>query len=117
MSFFGELHRRNVVRVAVAYTVICWVLLQVADVVLEGIGAPEWVMKTLLLLLLLGLIPAVVFAWVFELTPEGLKRESEIAEGALCSAPDAPSPRRIDHGCAGGSGRLSLLGQQATRRR
>jgi TolB-like protein/Flp pilus assembly protein TadD len=82
MSFFAELHRRNVVRVAVAYTVICWVLLQVADVVLEGIGAPEWVMKTLLLLLLLGLIPAVVFAWVFELTPEGLKRESEIAEGA-----------------------------------
>jgi hypothetical protein len=52
MSFFGELHRRNVVRVAVAYTVICWLLLQVADVVLEGIGAPEWVMQTLLLLIL-----------------------------------------------------------------
>lgn len=82
MSFFTELHRRNVVRVGIAYAVIAWVLLQVADLVLEGIGAPPWVMKSLLFLTALGLLPTLVFAWVFELTPHGLKRESEIDAGA-----------------------------------
>ncbi|WOJ97043.1 tetratricopeptide repeat protein [Congregibacter brevis] len=81
MSLFSELHRRNVVRVGIAYAVVAWLLLQVADVVMENIGAPEWVMQALLFLLLLGLLPALIFAWVFELTPEGLKRESEIEEG------------------------------------
>ncbi|EED30472.1 TPR repeat-containing protein [gamma proteobacterium NOR5-3] len=65
----------------IAYTVVAWLLLQVADVVMENIGAPDWVMQALLFLLLLGLLPALIFAWVFELTPEGIKRESEIAEG------------------------------------
>ncbi|WP_414981673.1 hypothetical protein [Congregibacter sp.] len=77
----SELHRRNVVRVGIAYTVFAWLLLQVTDVVMENIGAPDWVMQALLFLLLLGLLPALIFAWVFELTPEGIKRESEIAEG------------------------------------
>lgn len=81
MSLFSELHRRNVVRVGIAYTVVAWLLLQVADVVMENIGAPDWVMQALLFLLLLGLLPALIFAWVFELTPEGIKRESDIAEG------------------------------------
>jgi len=81
MSLFSELHRRNVVRVGIAYTVFAWLLLQVADVVMENIGAPDWVMQALLFLLLLGLLPALIFAWVFELTPEGIKRESEIGEG------------------------------------
>lgn len=81
MSLFSELHRRNVVRVGIAYTVVSWLLLQVADVVMENIGAPDWVMQALLFLLLLGLLPALIFAWVFELTPEGIKRESDIADG------------------------------------
>lgn len=81
MSLFSELHRRNVVRVGIAYTVVAWLLLQVADVVMENIGAPDWVMQALLFLLLLGLLPALIFAWVFELTPEGIKRESDIADG------------------------------------
>ncbi|MFK8041039.1 MAG: adenylyl cyclase, partial [Congregibacter sp.] len=81
MSLFSELHRRNVVRVGIAYTVVAWLLLQVADVVMENIGAPDWVMQALLFLLLLGLLPALIFAWVFELTPEGIKRESDIEEG------------------------------------
>ncbi|WOJ92840.1 hypothetical protein R0135_13745 [Congregibacter variabilis] len=81
MSLFSELHRRNVVRVGIAYTVVAWLLLQVADVVMENIGAPDWVMQALLFLLLLGLLPALIFAWVFELTPEGIKRESQIADG------------------------------------
>ncbi|MFK8042707.1 hypothetical protein [Congregibacter sp.] len=81
MSFFGELHRRNVVRMGVAYTVTAWLLLQVTDVVMQNIEAPPWVMQALLYLLLVGLIPTLLFAWVFELTPDGIKRESEITEG------------------------------------
>ncbi|HSQ69282.1 MAG TPA: tetratricopeptide repeat protein [Steroidobacteraceae bacterium] len=77
-SFLGELRRRNVFRVGVAYAVAAWLLLQVADIVLEAIEAPPWAMKALLLLLVLGWPLALVFAWVFELTPQGLKRESEI---------------------------------------
>ena len=81
MSLFSELHRRNVVRVGIAYTVTIWLLLQVADVVMENIGAPPWVMQALMFILVIGIIPALLFAWVFELTPDGLKRESEIATG------------------------------------
>jgi TolB-like protein len=78
MSLFSELHRRNVVRVGIAYTVTVWLFLQVADFVMENIGAPDWVMQALMFVLVVGLIPALLFAWVFELTPDGLKRESDI---------------------------------------
>jgi TolB-like protein/lipopolysaccharide biosynthesis regulator YciM len=77
-SFLGELRRRNVVRVGVAYAVTAWLLLQVADIVLEAIEAPPWAMKALLLVLVIGWPVALVFAWIFELTPQGLKRENEI---------------------------------------
>jgi TolB-like protein/Tfp pilus assembly protein PilF len=78
MSFFGELGRRNVIRVGFAYAIVAWLVIQVADIVLETIGAPAWVMQTLMLLLALGFIIATIFAWVYEVTPEGVKRESEI---------------------------------------
>jgi TolB-like protein/Tfp pilus assembly protein PilF len=78
MSFIAELKRRNVVRVGVAYTVISWLLAQVAEFAFENFGAPEWVLKTLVVVLLLGLPLALIFAWVFEMTPEGLKREKDI---------------------------------------
>ena len=78
MSFFGELSRRNVIRVGVAYGIVAWLILQVADIVLENIGAPAWVMQTLMLLLGLGFFIAAIFAWAYEVTPEGIKRESEI---------------------------------------
>jgi hypothetical protein len=64
-----ELQRRNVIRVGIAYLVAAWVLLQIADLVLENIGAPDWVMQTLMLVLALGFPPALLFAWAFELTP------------------------------------------------
>ena len=69
------------VRVGIAYTVTAWLLIQVADVVMENIGAPEWVMKALLFVLVVGVVPALIFAWVFELTLEGIKLESEIEAG------------------------------------
>jgi len=70
--------RRNVIRVAIGYAVLAWLVAQVADLFLEAFGAPDWAMKTLLLALVLG-FPFVVFvAWSFELTPEGLKREKDV---------------------------------------
>ena len=78
MSFFEELKRRNVIRVAVAYGVGAWFILQLSDVVLENISAPEWVMQTIMLILLIGFPLAVIFAWAFEMTPEGLKKEKDV---------------------------------------
>jgi TolB-like protein len=78
MSFIDELKRRNVLRVAIAYIVTAWLLLQVADVVLNNIEAPDWVFRAILLLVALGFPFALIFAWAFELTPEGLKREHEV---------------------------------------
>ncbi len=77
-SFFDELKRRNVVRVGAAYLIVAWVLAQIADLGLENFGAPEGVIKTILLLLALGFPLALFFAWAFELTPEGLKREKDV---------------------------------------
>jgi len=78
LSFFSELKRRNVVRVAIAYLVFSWLILQVSDVILGNIEAPRWIFRVILLVLACGLPPALLFAWAFELTPEGLKRESEV---------------------------------------
>ena len=77
-SFWGELKRRNVVRVAIAYAVVAWLLLQVADVVLNNIEAPTWVFQAILLLLAIGFPLALIFAWAFELTPEGIKKEKDV---------------------------------------
>lgn len=78
MSLFSELKRRNVVRVGVAYAVIGWVIAQIAEFAFENFGAPEWVLKTVVVLLLLGLPLALFFAWAFELTPDGVKREKDV---------------------------------------
>ena len=78
MSFFKELKRRNVFRVGVAYVVAAWVLLQAADLVLENISAPEWVIQALMLVVLLGFVAAIVIAWAYEITPEGIKREADV---------------------------------------
>jgi TolB-like protein len=78
MSFYSELKRRNVFRVSIAYLLISWVLLQGADFGLDLIDAPNWVIQVLFLLAAIGLPAVLIFAWVFEMTPEGIKRESEI---------------------------------------
>lgn len=79
MSFLKELKRRNVVRMGVLYAVASWVVLQIADVIFEPLGIPGWVFRLMLSLLALGFPFALVFAWIFELTPEGIKREKDIA--------------------------------------
>ncbi len=77
-SFYRELKRRNVVKVAVAYAIVGWILVEIASVVLPGFEAPDWVFKVVMFLVILGFPMAVVFAWAFELTPEGLKREKDV---------------------------------------
>ena len=78
MSLFNELKRRNVFRVGIAYAVASWVLLQVVDLVLENINAPDWVMQVFMLALAIGFPLAIFFAWAFEMTPEGVKREADV---------------------------------------
>ena len=77
-SLFLELKRRNVFRVGIAYLIVTWLLLQVADVMIDNIGAPDWVFQALLIVLGIGFIVVLIFSWVFELTPEGLKRDHEV---------------------------------------
>jgi len=78
MSLFNELKRRNVFRVGIAYVVVAWLTAQVVDLVLENFGAPAWFMRSLLVVLAAGLPLAMVFAWAFEMTPEGLKKEKDV---------------------------------------
>jgi adenylate cyclase len=94
MSFFAELKRRNVFRVAIAYVVVGWIVLQVSDVVLNNIDPPAWVFRVIMLLVAIGFPLILVFAWAFELTPEGLKREKpaeDIAQAEDEAAPVADS--------------------------
>ncbi len=78
MSLIAELQRRNVIKVAIAYLAAAWLLIQVADTLLPVYGTSDTAMRILVGALVVGFIPAVIAAWVFELTPEGLKRESEV---------------------------------------
>jgi len=76
LSFFSELNRRNVFRVAIAYVVTAWLIAQVAGLAADSFGAPAWVMKMIITMLALGAPVALVMAWAYELTPDGLRRES-----------------------------------------
>ncbi len=77
-SFLTELKRRNVIRFAGLYLVGAWLLIQVAGTVLPMFGAPDWLPRSVVILLALGFLPALIFSWVFELTPEGLKRDEDV---------------------------------------
>jgi len=81
-NLFQELKRRNVFRVAIAYLAIVWLILQVADVVFNNIAAPDWLMPALMFFMTVGFPVALLFAWAFELTPEGIKREHEVDRSA-----------------------------------
>ena len=83
-NFFAELKRRNVYKVAVAYAVVAWLLIQVATQTFPFFEIPNWVVRTVILLLCLGFPVALVLAWAFDLTPEGLKRTDS----------DEPKPSR-----------------------
>jgi len=92
MSLFAELKRRNVVRVGAAYAVIGWVIAQIAEFAFENFGAPDWVLKTVVVLLILGLPVVLIFAWAFELTPEGVKREKDARRTSIARSPSRRKP-------------------------
>ncbi|MFB3063935.1 MAG: hypothetical protein ACE1ZL_04485 [Gammaproteobacteria bacterium] len=77
-NFYGELSRRNVVRVATVYLIVGWLAIQIIDVAFPLLKIPEWAGSMVLILLLIGFPFALILAWAFELTPDGLKREAEV---------------------------------------
>ena len=78
MGVVSELKRRNVFRVAIAYVLIAWVIVQAGDVLAPALHLPEWVVSALVFFLILGFPLALIFAWAFELTPEGIKLEKDV---------------------------------------
>src|SRR5207245_3963178 len=79
--FFGELKRRNVYKVGVAYGVVAWLLMQVASQIFPFFEIPSWAVRLVVLLLIIGFPIALIIAWAFEVTPEGIKR-TEVADAA-----------------------------------
>ncbi len=78
MNFFHELKRRNVFRVAIMYLVAAWLIIQIASTLAPALLLPEWTTRLVTLLLMIGFPVALIFAWAFELTPEGMKRTKEV---------------------------------------
>src|SRR5438105_7137749 len=85
-SFFSELKRRNVYKVAVAYAIVGWLLVQVATQVFPFLEIPNWVVRLVIVLVAVGFPIALVIAWAFELTPEGLKRTEDVDLAAQARA-------------------------------
>src|SRR5438045_9584226 len=85
MSILRELRRRNVFRVAAGYGVVSWLLVQISATVLPLFGAPDWIARSLVLVLAIGFFPVLILAWGFELTPEGLKTQAEADSAGLAS--------------------------------
>ncbi|MGI9262519.1 MAG: hypothetical protein ACR2QR_10815, partial [Woeseiaceae bacterium] len=93
MSLFNELKRRNVLRVGAAYVVAAWLLIQVAETIFPLFGFGDTPARIVVIVLAIGLIPAIIFAWAFELTPEGLKKESEVNRSR---SPNAHVGKKLD---------------------
>jgi hypothetical protein len=85
-KFFSELKRRNVYKVAIAYAVVAWLLMQIASQIFPFFEIPNWAVRLVVLLLIIGFPIALIIAWAFELTPEGLKR-TEVADDLPKKAP------------------------------
>jgi hypothetical protein len=94
-SFWSELKRRRVVRVAVAYAIAAVAVGGAADVFLPGLGAPKWTLQTVLALLVLGLPLATALSWAYDITPEGVVR-SPVSPGSDASASTVAGPRSTD---------------------
>ena len=80
MSFVSELKRRNVFRAAFAYAVVWWLLVKIVGLLLDAFSAPEWVFKSFIILLAIGFPVALILAWFFELTTDGLIKSTDLAQ-------------------------------------
>jgi TolB-like protein/Flp pilus assembly protein TadD len=78
-NFFGELKRRNVYKVAIAYAVIAWLLIQAGSILFPTFEAPGWVMKVFVTIIAAGFVIALIIAWAFEMTPQGMKRTEDVS--------------------------------------
>ena len=107
MSLLAELKRRNVIRVGLAYLVLGWVIIQVTDIVAPALMLPEWTLRLVIWIGIIGFPFALVFAWAFEVTPEGIKRESEVDRSQ--SSPES-SRRAAAAALDAARERLRLLG-------
>ena len=85
MSLFRELQRRSVIKIAITYAAVAWGIAQVADLVLDNFGAPDWIIRAILIVLGIGFPIALILAWAYEFTPEGIKRD-EAADPTIDSA-------------------------------
>ncbi|MEM7282988.1 MAG: hypothetical protein AAF438_15315, partial [Pseudomonadota bacterium] len=94
-SLISELKRRNVFRVAVAYVLVAWVVLQIADVLFPALVLPDWSVRLVAGILILGFPIALVMAWAYELTPDGLKRDADSGEGQSSLADNRRSLDKI----------------------
>ena len=105
MSLFHELKRRKVFRVGIGYAVIAWVIAQCLQLILESFGTPDWVIKSALVLLAAGFPFALFFAWAFEITPEGLKRDRDVHR----SQPITPDTIKNLKGTNSGANQLNSI--------
>ncbi len=105
-KLFAELQRRNVFRVAGVYAVVGWLLIQIAVAVLPTFGAPQWIAQTFIALIFLGFPIALIFAWAFEMTPEGMKRTSAVPEGESITG---KTGKRLDMILAGTAALLVIV--------
>ncbi len=92
-GFFRELKRRNVVRVGIAYIVVSWLAVEVAGVLFDTFGTPDWVLKTVIVLIGIGFPFVMLFAWAFEITPEGIKKTRDVP---LSASVTASTGRKLD---------------------
>src|SRR6478736_5508968 len=95
MSLFAELKRRNVIRMAGLYLVGAWLIVQVSSTVLPMFDAPAWLPRSIVIVLAIGFVPMLVFSWVFELTPDGIKRDADVTPEQSIAAQTAQRMNRI----------------------
>src|SRR5213083_1935642 len=97
-SFFSELKRRNVYKVAVAYAVVGWLIAQIATQIFPFLEIPNWVVRLVIVLIAIGFPIALVIAWAFEATPEGIKRTEDVdpfdSRSGQVPAASARQPRK-----------------------
>lgn len=108
MSLLAELKRRNVIRMACLYFAGAWLITQAASTLLPTFEAPAWVLRVIVLVLALGFVPALRFAWVYEITPEGIRRESVARQGRRRAR--SASRRRARRAAVRPAARRSALG-------
>jgi TolB-like protein/Tfp pilus assembly protein PilF len=101
VSLFAELKRLNVFRVGIAYAVVAWLLLQVTDIIAPLLVLPDWAPKLILVILVVGFVPALIFAWAYELTPEGLKKDEDVDRSESISSIALDTPGLAENSIAG----------------